>query len=87
MPLYLFLATLPCDVLSAFLAFSDRLVYSVYALGPQHGGLTALQDQASAGALMWFCVTFAYGVPAAIMMISVLSPQHARKVLNTGAKA
>lgn len=87
MPLYLFLATLPCDVLSAFLAFSDRLVYSVYARGPQHGGLTALQDQASAGAGMWFCVTFAYGVPAAIMMISVLSPQHAQKVLNTGTKA
>ena len=35
MPLYLFLATLPCDVLSAFLAFSDRLVYSVYTLGPR----------------------------------------------------
>jgi hypothetical protein len=51
MPLYLFLATLPCDVLSAFLAFSDRLVYPAYALGPRHAGMTALQDQVSAGAL------------------------------------
>ena len=83
MPLYLFLATLPCDALSAFLAFSDRLVYPMYALGPQHGAMTALQDQAAAGALMWFSVTFAYGIPAAIMMIGVLAPQHARPHLNS----
>src|SRR6185295_2722405 len=30
-PLYLFLATLPCDGLSAFLAFCDRVVYPHYA--------------------------------------------------------
>jgi len=30
MLLYLFLATLPCDILSAFLAFCDRVVYTVY---------------------------------------------------------
>src|SRR5262249_41131450 len=29
-PLYLFLATLPCDALSAFLAFCNRIVYSHY---------------------------------------------------------
>src|SRR6266478_9374385 len=30
MLLYLFLATLPCDILSGFLAFSDRVAYPVY---------------------------------------------------------
>src|SRR5262249_4863448 len=56
-PLYLFLATLPCDVLSAFLTFSDRVVYPVYLSAPRRLGLTPLQDQECAGALMWFCVT------------------------------
>jgi hypothetical protein len=30
MALYLFLATLPCDILSAFLVFCNRLVYPFY---------------------------------------------------------
>jgi putative membrane protein len=78
MPIYLFLATLPCDVLSAFLAFSDRLVYPAYAHAHQHSRVAALQDQAAAGALMWLCVTFAYGVPASIIMLKELSPQRER---------
>jgi len=74
-PLYLFLATLPCDALSAFLAFSDRVVYPAYLSAPRHFGLSALQDQEYAGAVMWLVVTIAYVIPAAIITISVLSPQ------------
>src|SRR5262249_55777677 len=48
---YLFLATLPCDALSAFLAFCGRVIYPHYA--HHAGALTALDDQARAGALMW----------------------------------
>jgi cytochrome c oxidase assembly factor CtaG len=84
--LYLFLATLPCDIVSAFLAFSDRLVYPAYAVGPPHAGMTALQDQASAGALMWFCVTVAYGVPAAIIMLNELSPRPWRHELGKASE-
>ncbi len=72
-PLYLFGATLPCDGLSAFLAFSDRVVYPVYLSAPRHFGLSALQDQACAGALMWLCVTFAYAIPAAVVTAQLLS--------------
>jgi hypothetical protein len=36
-----------------------------------------LQDQVSAGALMWLCVTFAYGIPAAIIMLNELSARRA----------
>jgi putative membrane protein len=67
-PIYLFLATLPCDALSAFLAFSDHAVYQPYASG--HAGmfgLSPLDDQALAGALMWVAVTFAYLIPALVM--------------------
>jgi putative membrane protein len=74
-PLYLFAATLPCDGLSAFLAFSDRVVYPAYLAAPRHFGLSALQDQEGAGALMWLCVTIAYMVPAAIVTTGLLSPR------------
>jgi putative membrane protein len=72
-PLYLFAATLPCDGLSAFLAFSDRVVYSPYVAAPPAFGLSALQDQECAGALMWLCVTIAYAIPAAIVTTRLLS--------------
>jgi cytochrome c oxidase assembly factor CtaG len=37
--LYLFAATLPCDLLSAFLVFCDRVVYQHYAAEPHHTGM------------------------------------------------
>jgi putative membrane protein len=78
MPLYLFLATLPCDVLSAFLAFSGRVVYPQYLEVEAPFGLTPLADQACAGALMWTWVTFAYLVPAVVLTVKLLSPVNAR---------
>jgi cytochrome c oxidase assembly factor CtaG len=69
-PLYLFLATLPCDALSAFLAFCNRVVYAHYLTS-----VSAINDQECAGALMWFSVTIAYLVPAAVVTIELLSPQ------------
>jgi putative membrane protein len=76
MPLYLFLATLPCDGLSAFLAFCGRVVYPRYA-GHAHCDMAvgALEDQQRAGALMWFWVTIAYLLPAVLITIELLSPQ------------
>src|SRR5277367_5740794 len=72
--LYLFLATLPCDILSGFLVFCDRVVYPVYFSAPRRFGLTALEDQQCAGALMWTCVTLVYLVAAAIVTARLLSP-------------
>jgi cytochrome c oxidase assembly factor CtaG len=74
-PLYLFLATLPCDALSAFLAFSDRVVYPAYLSAPRHFGLSVLDDQAYAGALMWLSVTIAYGISAAIITTKALASE------------
>ena len=74
-PLYLFLATLPCDILSAFLVFCGRVVYRSYLSAPRPFDLSALQDQQCAGALMWVFVTFAYLVPAAVITIQALSPR------------
>jgi cytochrome c oxidase assembly factor CtaG len=72
---YLFLATLPCDVLSAFLVFSDRVAYPTYHSMPRHSGLSALEDQQCAGALMWTAVTIVYFVAAGLLSAQLLSPQ------------
>ena len=73
--LYLFLATLPCDVLSGFLVFSDRVAYPAYFSMPRHFGFSVLEDQQCAAALMWTCVTLVYLVPAAILSTRLLSPR------------
>jgi len=73
-PIYLFLATLPCDALSAFLAFCGHVVYRPYLSG--HAGmfgLSPLDDQALAGALMWVAVTFAYLIPALVLTARLVS--------------
>jgi putative membrane protein len=74
MLLYLFLATLPCDILSGFLVFCDRVVYPVFLSSPQSFGLSALEDQQCAGALMWTCVTIVYLIAATIFATRLLSP-------------
>ena len=73
--LYLFLATLPCDILSGFLVFSERVAYPVYLSTPRQTGLSVLEDQQCAAALMWTCVTIVYLVPAAILTTRLLSPR------------
>jgi len=73
--LYLFLATLPCDILSGFLVFSDRVAYPVYLSAPRMFGFSVLEDQQCAAALMWTCVTLVYLVSAAIISIGLLAPQ------------
>jgi len=74
-PAYLFIATLPCDALSAFLAFCGRVVYPHY--DSMHGAccISPLEDQQRAAALMWFWVTIAYVVPAALVTFGLLSPK------------
>jgi putative membrane protein len=74
-PPYLFCATLPCDVLSGFLAFCDRVVYSSYLSAPRVFDISPLQDQQCAAALMWVAVTIIFLVPAIIVTLHILSPQ------------
>ena len=74
-PLYLFLATLPCDALSAFLTFCGHAVYRSYFTEPGLARTAALLDQACAGALMWVWITFAYLFPAVAITLRTLSPR------------
>jgi putative membrane protein len=75
MILYLFFATLPCDILSGFLAFSDRVVYPMYFSSSRLLGFSPLVDQQCAAALMWTCVTVVYLLAGAILTMRLLSPQ------------
>lgn len=79
MILYLFFATLPCDILSGFLVFCDRVVYSVYLSSPHLFGFTALEDQQCAAALMWTCVTLVYLLAGTILTMHLLSPEKRRE--------
>ena len=78
-PVYLFLATLPCDTLTAFLVFCGHVVYRPY-LSEDHGmfALSPLDDQALAGALMWVAVTFAYLIPALVFTARLLASERTR---------
>ena len=73
MLLYLFLATVPCDVISGLLVFSGRVVYPMYLSMPRMGGLSALEDQQCAAALMWTCVTVVFMVASTIIAMELLS--------------
>jgi|SRR5271168_4172425 len=77
--MYLFLATLPCDILSGFLVFCDRVVYTFYLSAPRPFGISPMADQQCAAALMWTCVTIVYLVPAVILTTRLLSGHHSRE--------
>ena len=80
MILYLFFATLPCDILSGFLVFCDRVVYPIYFSSSSHRfGFSVLGDQQCAAALMWTCVTLVYLVAGAVLAVRALSRQNSRE--------
>lgn len=58
---YLVLAGVQTTAFSALFAFSDRLFYPVYADMPRLWGISALDDQAAAGAVMW--------VPSSVILV------------------
>lgn len=60
---YLFLADLFNTALSGLLAFSSRVLYPYYDEVPRLGGLTALDDQSTAGLMMWVPGSVAFLFP------------------------
>jgi cytochrome c oxidase assembly factor CtaG/polyferredoxin len=80
---YLVGADLVNTGLAAVLSFSDRVIYPSYAAGPRVFGISALRDQAAAGALMWVIGSIFYLVPLAAIAIHLLSPQSRRSAAGT----
>ena len=75
---YLLIGDLQNTALSAVLTFSDRILYHSYALAPRLFGLSVLEDQIAAGAIMWVAGSLAFVVPAVIIAIQHLSPRSPR---------
>jgi putative membrane protein len=67
---YLVVADLQNTLLSATLVFADRVLYPSYAEAPRVFGLSAREDQAAAGAIMWVIVAFL--VPAMLIAVQCL---------------
>jgi cytochrome c oxidase assembly factor CtaG/ferredoxin len=80
---YLITADLVNTALSAFLAFNNRVLYPTYAMAPRIFGLTAMQDQAAAGAFMWVVGSTIYLIPAIAVTLSLLSRQRPQSALVT----
>src|SRR5262249_42684267 len=71
---YLLLTDVQNTALSAVLAFSDRVLYSTYAVMPRLFG-SASEDQAAAGAMMWVVGSLAFLLPAIAITVECLSTQ------------
>ena len=73
---YLLLADFVNTAVSAFLCFSGRLVYPSYGEIARPFGLSALADQAAAGAFMWVLGSIVFLIPAVAITAQLLGPAH-----------
>ncbi len=86
-PVYLILADFVNSVISAFLVFSGRVLYSAYLTIPRIGSMTAVNDQVLAGVVMWFVGGFGFVIPALVLLAKLLSPQrHLRAPARRGSR-
>ena len=72
---YLLGADIINTAISALLCFSNRVLYPSYAAQPRLYGISALTDQAAAGALMWVFGSIVFLIPAMNITLKLLSPQ------------
>src|SRR6202030_2990098 len=75
---YLLLAGMVNMGLSAILSFSNHVLYASYALAPRLWGISAIEDQAAAGGIMWVPGSFAMLIPAAILGMQALETRRVR---------
>jgi cytochrome c oxidase assembly factor CtaG len=81
---YLLFADIQNTALSAFLIFSERVLYPTYAAVPRLWGISVLDDQAAAGAIMWVPGSVIFLVPVAVLSIRLLDASRTRSA--TGKK-
>lgn len=70
---YLVVADVQNTILSATLVFADRVLYPSYNEAPRVFGLTAREDQAAAGAIMWVVGSVVFLVPAMLIAVRCLT--------------
>ena len=85
--LYLFLADFQNTALSAFLIFYERILYPTYQTVPRITGMSALEDQAAAGAIMWVVGSIFFLVPVGLITMTMLSTRRVSKSRITKSSA
>jgi cytochrome c oxidase assembly factor CtaG len=78
---YLVLAELQNTALSAILTFSDRVIYPAYETAPRLWGVSALEDQSIAGAIMWVPGSLAFLLPLLwLVLTAIAGPKDAQGI-------
>jgi putative membrane protein len=72
--------------LSAFLCFSGRLIYPSYGQIPRPFGLSALDDQIAAGALMWVLGSAVFLLPVVAIIMQFFSSPRAPRATSAGTR-
>ena len=72
--IYLIAADLVNTLLSAFLAFCNRPVYSYYVARTNPFGISLLEDQVLGAAIMWVIGSLAFLIPAVVVTVHLLRP-------------
>ena len=72
---YLLLADVQASILSAIFSFSSAPLYEVYADAPRISAMSALEDQALAGSLMWVPGTVVMLTALMAVVVDALSPE------------
>ncbi len=80
MLVYLALGDVVMTMLSAFLAFCERPVYSYYVQHPNPFGISVLDDQVLGAVVMWVIGSFAYLVPAMVITFRMAGVGQGRRV-------
>ena len=84
---YLVLADLVNTGLSAVLSFSDHVLYPTYEIAPRLWGISAIGDQATAGAIMWVPGSIALLLPALTLGMKALERRPVRPIRSVARVA
>src|SRR3954469_13847599 len=63
--LYLFLMSIPMSLVSVYIAYSDGILYPMYASAPRIWGISPMNDQMIGGLIMW--------IPGGLFFYSIIS--------------
>lgn len=81
---YLILADVANTMLAAIFTFSSRVIYPHYEQVPNVWGVSALDDQATAGVIMWVPGSIVFLVPVALIGAKLLYGERKRRKVKAG---
>ena len=79
---YLLLADIQNTALSAALVFSERILYPTYLAVPRVWDISAFDDQAAAGVIMWVPGSLIYLVPVGLLVVQLLNTPRTQHPLS-----